>query len=97
MRAVRKENLKDVAIKSITKEKLASLPSDAQSAIRWTLEVHSRLHHEHLLGLTSSFEDAKCFYIVTELAEEGTLRDLIDELHEDENELSEDEAFYYFI
>jgi hypothetical protein len=34
---------------------------------------------------------------VTELAEEGTLRDLIDELYEDDNELSEDEAFYYFI
>lgn len=50
-----------------------------------------------MLNMNAHFEDSTGLHIVTEFAGEGTLRSLIDELREDKLELTEDEAFYYFI
>jgi len=72
--AVDKTSGERVAVKCMSKAKL----SDAdQKAIEKEVDILQSLDHPHIIKLFGLFEDAKTFYVVTELVEGGELFDRI--------------------
>ena len=57
------------------------------------VEIHKRIIHENIVRLYNHFEDEKNLYLILEYASKGTLFHLI----RSKKQLTEDEAFYFFI
>lgn len=76
------------AIKIVSKEKVASAMGQFYREIR----IMSSLSHPNIIKLYQHFEDSSFFYLVMELAENGTLRDKISII----SPLSESDIQSYF-
>jgi serine/threonine protein kinase len=57
------------------------------------VDIHKKLKHENIIRLHTSFEDSHFIYLVLEYAAKGNLFFII----RNKRQLSEDEAFYFFM
>lgn len=82
---------KQLAVKKIDKLSLAN--KKIRATLMREVEIHKKLRHDNIIRLYTSTEDDKYIYLVLEYAQKGNLFYLI----RSKKQLSEDEAFYFFI
>ena len=82
---------KKLAVKKIDKQSLAN--KKIRATLLREVEIHKQLRHDNIIRLYTSTEDEKYIYLVLEYAAKGNLFYLI----RSKKQLSEDEAFYFFI
>ena len=80
------------AVKQMYKQRILEAGANFD-IIYGEVDIHSRLIHENIIKLFSFFEDDKCFYIILEFSNSGTVFNLIKR----SKGLTEDDAFKYFI
>lgn len=85
---------KMIAVKKIEKRAIRSL--NVEALFKKEVSIHSRIRHENVVRLYTAFEsevDAKHLYLFLEYAEQGNLFYIIRQ----KRQMTEDEAFFYFI
>lgn len=81
-----------VAVKKIDKRSLAN--KKIKATLMREVEIHRKLKHQNIIRLYTHFEDAEFLYLVLEYAEGGNLFYFI---RNGRKQLSEEDAFHYFI
>ena len=61
------------------------------------IKLHLLLKHENIIRLYTSFRDAEYTYLVQEYAALDNLFNHIGKMNRENNRLTEDEAYFYFI
>lgn len=83
-----------IAVKKIDKSSIKSI--HIAETLRREVEIHRRIAHENIIRLFSACEDNQNVYLFIEYAEKGNLFFMIRN-RKPGNELTEAEAFFYFI
>lgn len=83
-----------VAVKKILKSSLTS--PKVISALKNEVKIHKKLKHVNIVRLYTSLEDKEYIYLILEHVKQGNLFYIIRNRNRT-SQLSEDEAFYFFI
>ena len=81
-----------VAVKMIDKLSLTS--NKLRDTLRREIQIQKKLRHMNIVRFYTSLEDEKYIYLILEYVKQGNLFYLI---RNRKNNLTEDEAFYFFI
>jgi serine/threonine protein kinase len=87
-----KQDGKLFAVKKMDKEKILNSGASLE-IVRREIDIHSRLLHENIVRLFSSYEDNLSFHLILEYANSGTLFGAIKK----NKSMEEKKAFKYFI
>ena len=83
-----------VAVKKIVKSSITTPKVGA--ALRREIQIHKKLKHVNIVRLYTSLEDTNYIYLILEYVKQGNLFFIIRNRNRT-TQLTEDEAFYFFI